>query len=296
MRRWWCLLLAAGGAPALAAEPTFTFLPPDQGTPPPWKASAQVGLHVSGGNAQAFQVTASGAVARRWTSDRLALEALGAFTRSRVDVAVDTNGTAGIGPTEVRRIVQTTAKAWTLGARYDRFLAARQSLYGAATAGGDEPAGKRLLAGVQVGYSREVLRSGPHAIVAELGYDLSHQDYVASPRALTLQSVRAFAGYELAPAPVFALRAGLELLSNLAAETSPTGRVPAFEHARISGRLEVNVKAIGFASVGVRTRVRYDSNPAPRPPPPGAAWEAGYVPLADRLDATGELVLTCAYP
>lgn len=285
------LLHAPGAA---AADPTFIFSPPDK-VSHAWKASAQAGLNVSSGNAQSLSATASGSVSHRSGDDRFTFDAFGAFVRTRVDVAADVNGIPGIGPDEIRRVEQTTSRAWSLRGRYDRFVAERDSLYAAAAAAGDEAAGKKLLAGWQVGYSRDVLRRGPSALTLELGYDLSHQEYVTAAPTVTVQSARLFAGYELTPAPLVGAKLSLELLTNLNAESTPTGRVGSFHDDRLAGRGELNVKVLDRGTLGVRLRAHYDSAPAPRPPPSGTSWQAGYVPLADRLDTTSELVFSFTF-
>lgn len=284
------ILLAARSA--LAADPTFAFTSPDKASHDAWKASAQAGVNVSTGNAQAVSLSATGSVSHRSGDDRFSLDAFGAFARSRVDVAADVNGVPGIGPDEIHRVAQTTSRAWSVKGRYDRFVGARDSLYGAVLASGDEPAGKKLLAGAQVGVSRDVLRRGPSAVTLELGYDVSHQEYVATTPDLTVHSARFFGGYELAPAPAVGVKLSLELLTNLNAEPIASGRVGPFHDDRLVGRAELNLKLTERGSLGVRVRGRYDSAPAPRPPPQGTSWQAGYVPLAERLDTASELVFS----
>jgi hypothetical protein len=43
--------------------------------------------------------------------------------------------------------------------------------------------------------------------------------------------------------------------------------------------------------MGFRFRALYDSAPAPKPPPAGFSWAAGYQPLANPWDTFTELVL-----
>jgi hypothetical protein len=81
-----------------------------------------------------------------------------------------------------------------------------------------------------------------HEVTLELGYDLSHQDFVAAARRVTSHSVRAFLGYQLKPAAAMAVRLSVDVLGNLAAETSPTRRVPALRHERVLGRAELDLK------------------------------------------------------
>ena len=71
---------------------------------------------------------------------------------------------------------------WLVKGRYDRFFTANNSGYAAASAAADKIAGKSFYGGGQVGYSRQVYKSPMHLLVAELGYDFSHERYVAGRR------------------------------------------------------------------------------------------------------------------
>jgi hypothetical protein len=63
---------------------------------------------------------------------------------------------------------------------------------------------------------------------------------------------------------------------------------------RLLGRAEIDLQVNDKGSIGLRMRARYDSVPAPRPAFPDVAYEAGFVPLADRLDTSTELVFVYA--
>ena len=166
----------------------------------------------------------------------------GSFARTQVDVAQDTNGVPGIGPDEVRTVVETTVAAWAAKLRYDRFFAEHHSLYAAASVAADRPAGKRLVGALQVGYSREFLRRRGQSLKLELGYDLAHQDYVSAAQSVTIHSARVFAAYELTPSPDATATIATELLTNLGHEETPTGHVKPFGDDRLTGRAELSLK------------------------------------------------------
>ena len=291
------LLALALLAPAAsrAQDPSFVFVPPEATPEAHWNAKAQAGLTLNSGNTQGVAVSGSLLLSRRAGDDQLAGEIAGSFARNRTQQAVDSNDVPGIGPDEVRDVVQTTTAAWTTKLRYDRFFGTRHSVYGAISAAGDEPAGKRLLASLQLGYSHALWTSATQTTWFELGYDFAHQDFVSAPESITIHSARAFAGYQLKPSQTASIVVGAEMLTNLAPEDGPTGIIDAFHDNRASGRLELSVKVNDHGQLAMRLRARYDSSPAPRPPPPGTSWEPGYVPLAERLDTSSELVFIYSF-
>jgi hypothetical protein len=280
---------------AAADEPSFTFAAPAKSPETKWTASAQAGLSVTSGNAFGLGVSGSGSLARQSGSNRFSAELSGSFARSRVEIAVDSDGVPGISPAEVRSVVQTTAAAWATKLRYDRFFGKRHSLYLAANAAGDEPAGKRFLGGGQFGYSRELVKSEQHSLVAEAGYDVAYQDYVAVPQSVTVQSARLFAAYQWTPSPGAAASLGAELLTNVAGENTPTGHVSPLGDNRITGRAELSLKVNDKGRLALRMNAKYDSRPAPKPPPSGTSWAPGYVPLAERLDTRTELLFVYSF-
>ena len=300
-RRWSGLALAAalgflglalpGGA--LAQDPAFQFLAPEKADRPEgrkWSASARVGSSITSGNAYGLSFTGGGAAALRERDDQIAADFSAAYVRTRLQVATDANGVAGIGPGEVREIVQTTSAAWAGRLRYDRFLGTHDSLYGTASAAGDRPAGRSLVAGFQVGVSRALIRSERQSLAVEVGYDFAFQEYVASTESVTLHSARLFAGYSFVPSPGASLSLSAEWLTNVSGTGTPTGHVSPLEDNRLASAAQLGVKLNEHGELAVRLRARYDSRPAPRPPPSGTSFEAGYVPLADRLDTQTELL------
>jgi uncharacterized protein DUF481 len=287
------VIACAIGGRAIAQDPAFTFAKPEPVKDVLWNASAQAGLSATAGDSAGVSVSGGGAVSRKAGADRFAAELAGAFARTRVQVALDSNGVPGIGPGEVQTIVATTVAAWSAKLRYDRFFAAH-SLYGSASASGDEPSGKRLIGEFQLGYSRELLRGGPHTLRLEAGYDLSRQDYVAGAGPVTVHSARLFTAYQLVQSPWASATLGAELLTNLTAETTPTGGVRPLGDDRLTMRAELSMKVNDRGRLAVQVRARYESHPGPKPPPAGAAWEAGYVPAADAFNAQTQLAFVYA--
>jgi putative salt-induced outer membrane protein YdiY len=294
-RRRWRLAGAFLGALALARagvaqEPTFTFTQPEPTPGVTWKGSGQLGLTATSGNSDAVGATLGARLSRRSGRTRVSGEARGAYARSQINLAVESDGVEGIGPAELHTVTQTTTEAWELRLRVDRYLGERNSLYASAAASGDRPAGKRLLGEAQLGYARALVLSPVHELTVELGYDLAHQDFVTSSASTTSHSARAFVGYQILPWRELALRLSVDSLANLAPEHGPTGTVEALHHARVLARAEADVKVGAKGAIGLRLRARYDSAPAPLPQLGGQAFEPGFVPLAERLDRTTELV------
>ena len=66
---------------------------------------------------------------------------------------------------------------------------------------GDEPAGKRLFGGAQIGYSRQVVKTDRNELLAELGYDFTFVQFAnpptGGPDQLLIHSLRGFLGYGL---------------------------------------------------------------------------------------------------
>lgn len=142
-----------------------------------------------------------------------------------------------------------------------------------AFAGGDVPAGKQFVGGAQAGSSRALYKTATNELVGEIGLDYTYQRYVVGdPNSLNIAAIRAYLG-------------------NLNEENTPTGRVGSFGDNRAVGKIGVTWKIFGDGSMGFRFRALYDSAPAPKPPPAGFSWAAGYQPLANPWDTFTELVL-----
>ena len=288
-------LAAAILLPALgfADDPKFPFGKKDElAKLPPWAASATLGFGMTTGNAQAINLAGAGSVSHRFgANDMLTFDATVAFQRSTVQSAADTNGNGVITPDEVFDISQTVSEAWGTRLRYDHFFDLN-SVYTFAFAGGDVPAGKQFVGGLQVGYSRALYKTATSEVVGEVGLDYSYQRYVVgTPNAINVAAIRAFLGYTGNPSADLSYSASVEYLGNLNVLETPTGRVGSFGDNRAAGRLGVTWRMFGDGSLGFRFRALYDSAPAPRPPPAGTSWAPGYLPLANPWDTFTELVL-----
>jgi hypothetical protein len=259
---------------------------------PPWAASIQAGFGMTTGNAQSLNLTGAGMVSHRFTpNDLLAFDASVAFQRSTVQTATDVNQDGEISPDEVQSITQSVSEAWATKLRYDHFFGLN-AVYGLVFAGGDIPAGKQFVGGAQVGYSRALYKTATSELVGELGFDYTYQRYVVGdPNSINIAAIRAYLGYLGNPTPDLSYSASIEYLGNLNSENTPTGQVGAFGDNRAAGKLAVTWKIFGDGSMGFRFRALYDSAPAPKPPPAGFAWAAGYQPLANPWDTFTELVL-----
>lgn len=289
------LLLAALLVPGAsrADEPKFNYgKQEDLMKLPPWAASVTAGFGLTTGNAQSLNLTGGGNVSYRFDgANLLTLDANVALQRSTIDIGVDADASGTIGPGELQSVTQSVSEAWGVRLRYDRFFGLN-AIYAFGFAGGDVPAGRQFVGGGQVGYSRALWKTATSELVGEAGIDYTFQRYVVgNPDTLNIISLRGFIGYLGTPNPDLQYNASVEYLGNLNALDSPTGRLNAFADNRLVGRLGVTWKIFGDGSLGFRFRALYDSAPAPKPPPAGFAWAAGYQPLAKEWDTFTELVL-----
>ena len=233
-----------------------TVVPPPPPPPPPpaveWKAQVKGGFLMTSGNSQTTGTSVAGNVSRKEGNNRLTIDAGAAYGRSNVVTPVDRDGRDGHAAHEhdhaasVATNIETNNNWFTKG-RYDCFFTANNSGYVSAQAAGDEVAGKSFYGGGQIGYSRQVYKSEMHLLVAELGYDLSYERYVADPGPthdpVTVHSARIFAGETLTLTKATGITASVEALFNLNKEGSalhyPSGApgVDAFEDTRVNGKL-----------------------------------------------------------
>ncbi len=281
-------------APAQAEDPKFAYGKAGEiAKLPPWAASVQAGFGMTTGNAQSLNLSGAGMVSHRFTpNDLLAFDASVAFQRSTVQTAVDSQPADGvITPNELQTITQSVSEAWATKLRYDHFFDLN-AVYGLVFAGCDIPAGKQFVGGAQAGYSRALYKTATSELVGELGFDYTYQRYVVGdPNSINIAALRAYLGYLGNPTPDLSYSASIEYLGNLNTENTPTGQVGAFGDNRAAGKLAVTWKIFGNGSMGFRFRALYDSAPAPKPPPAGFSWAAGYQPLANPWDTFTELVL-----
>jgi hypothetical protein len=149
---------------------------------------------------------------------------------------------------------------------------------------------------MQLGYGRNLLAAPNNDLRIEGGYDLTYEDRPSQAHAIAIHSARLFAGYVVRPEERLAAELSVEVLTNLNSEAGATGRIHAFGDTRTAATASLTWKLNGRLALGLRATARHDSAPAPRPPPPGASFEPGFSPPAEKLDMTGDLVLIASFP
>ncbi|HUJ63025.1 MAG TPA: DUF481 domain-containing protein [Kofleriaceae bacterium] len=248
-------------------DPKFVFAKPDDAKPVKdieWHAAIEGGLLIATGNAETTNVSAGFKVSRRQDANKLALEAAIAYAKAGLLVLDDRNGNGLIdNQTEIIQQQSITAETFDARLRYDRFLTNYNSLYAAALAGRDVPAGKLAVLGGQIGYSRRLYKSKTAEAVAEVGGDYSHEHLVTgSP--VNVVSVRGFVGDKTALTEGTDFEASLEALTNLNHETLPTMQDgSAFEDTRMNLHLAISAKIGKNLAVSTSFDAKYDHRPGP---------------------------------
>ena len=291
-----CSLLCIIALPALAqTPPSFEFKKPPKTEEVEWNVQAKLGLLVSGGNSQAVSLSMGGTASRKSHGNRLLLDAGLAYARSQLRIASDVNGDGFIGPDEILTQTQTTTQSWSVQGRYDRFFGGDEnSAFVSARVSADPPAGKELLAGGQLGYSRQLFKDDTFETLGELGYDFTSEKDTDLPR-VAIHSLRAYVqqSVRLSKTSNFVLK--VEALENLNSEDAPyesdgSDTVPSFADLRVNGNASLNVAINSRFSVALGLTLRYDHAPALRAPF-SLPYAPGFRPFAERLDTLTEAAL-----
>jgi hypothetical protein len=259
-----------------------------------WTATAEAGLLLTTGNAKTTTATAAAKAQRVTAKDKLAAELGLAYARSSVLFAVDddlvgTPGNGTIEEDEIGETTTTTANAWHAQVRYDRFLTNLNSVYVAALGSADQPAGKELVAGGQLGYTRHLIKKEAIALVVEGGYDFSYEDPVAGD-GVAIHSVRGFVGYKGLIKQKSTLEASLEALGNLNTLSTPPEDAGPFDDTRVNALVALASKITEDISLSVSFGAKWDRHPSPRAPF-ALPYAAGFTPLADKLDTITKVSL-----
>ena len=281
---------------AHAQDPKFVY-----GTPlsdiekPIWKASAQAGLILATGNANNLTLSGGAALSRTDGRNKIALDVNAAYGRATNYIANDKNGDQILsGPDEIDTSTQTNSKLWNVKVRYDRFFSKNNLGYVSALIGGNEPAGKLVYGGGQVGYSRQLLKTERNELIAELGYDFTFELYpgATTPDRLMIHSLRVFLGHNLTLSKDTALVTGVEGLFNMNPESAPgfDTEVRPFQDARVNFKTALSTTLYKNLSFRFSFTARFDNVPAPRPPLP-IPYATGFTPLAEKLDTMSEAAL-----
>ena len=284
-----CVALAAGVAHA--QDPKFDYSKKDEkaAAAVEYKASAQAGLIITTGNSETTAISAAAKASRKAGFNKVQFEAGGAFARSSVLAASDANSDGVIDAGEIDTITSTTSKSWAVKGRYDRFLTEANSLYAAALAAGDQPAGKNLVMGGQVGYSRRLFKNAKHELLGEVGYDFSYEDLVVGDP-VSIHSVRLFSGYTGVLSSDTALEGSLEALFNVNTLDTASGEIGPVEDTRLVAKIAITTKVFENINFRFGFTASYDHAPAARKAFP-VPYAPGFVPLADELDTKTEATL-----
>jgi hypothetical protein len=247
-----------------------------------WAAQAEAGIVFTTGNAETTTATAGFKASRKTGQNKLSLEGSLTYAKSGIRVLEDNNANGMIDDdSEITTVDTTTAETYAAKARYDRFLTKFNSLFVAALASRDKPAGKEKVLGAQVGYSRQLYKTKTAEAVAEIGYDFSREDLTAGD-SLSIHSLRAFAGYKADMTEGTTLTASLEVLTNLNEETLPTGKDGGIgKDTRVNTQVGISSKIGKSLAVQTSIEAHYDHRPGPLPI---ANLAMGFVPEASNLD------------
>jgi putative salt-induced outer membrane protein YdiY len=278
-----CLLMPAS---ARAADPAFTYTdrPKDDAKPEGWKADVKGGLLFLTGNSQSLSVTAAGRVSYDAVWQKYSL--FGDFTYARA-TTFEAPTTTVTSLNQLQQVDGLSARLWDLGFRFDQYVIHNNaqwetSIYALAVLGSDYASGKKLTGDAQIGVSTFLIKSGPHALRGEGGFDFAFVDpYQALPGQGTyfIFSLRLALAYSWDISKTTQFTAGIEWLTNLNAEdaaydslTSPDS-VPVFADNRINGKIGLTTQIYDALSLGVSFVIRYDSAPSlstfVNPPPLG---------------------------
>jgi hypothetical protein len=249
---------------------------------PEWFAAAEAGAIFTSGNSHTTSMAGGVKAVRKDGDNKLALEASGAYVKTGVRVLNDLNGNGMIdNSSEIINSETVTAETLSSKLRYDRFLTDLNSVYIAALANRDVPAGKLSVFGGQVGYSRQLYKSKEVESVAEVGYDLS-REHLATGSTVAIHSARAFLGHHAVLAPGTMFDGSVEVLTNLNHLTLPTHQDgSAFEDTRVNVKLAVSAKLGDNLAIQTSVEAHYDHRPGPLAI---KMLAPGFVPAAEPLD------------
>lgn len=292
-------VIAAATGVAYADDPKFEYGKNEAVKDPSgveWRATAEAGALFTTGNSENTNVTGGIKASRKEGNNKFSLEASAAYAKSTVYAFNDLNGNGLVdNSSELTTSDQLTAETLFGKLRYDRFITDTDSLYVAAVASRDVPAGKLAVYGGQAGYSRELYKSDNAVTTGEIGYDYSHVHLVTgSP--LDIHSARLFMGHHATMTVGTVLDASVEVLTNLNHLTLPTGQDgSAFMDTRVNAKLAISAKIGTNLAVQTSFEAHYDNRPAPLAIK-NVMFAPGFTPAAQPLDTIlkAQLIYTFA--
>jgi hypothetical protein len=229
-----------------------------------WDAAAEAGAVFTTGNSKTTTVSAGFRASRKTGQNKLAFEGSLTYAKSSVRTLAEGSDPTMIEQDDILTISTTTAETISTKGRYDRFLTERNSLFLAALASRDLPAGKENVLGGQVGYSRGLFKSDYSEALAEVGYDYSRENLVTGP-AVSIHSARGFLGYKATLGTGTTMDTSAEILTNLNKETLVTRVNGASfgEDTRINVKASISAKINRSLSIQTSFEGKYDNRPAP---------------------------------
>ena len=296
--------LCSSTAHAQAPDPKFVYIaPPPEVEKVIWKASAQAGLILATGNANTVTISGGAAASRVDSKNKLALDVNAAYGQATSYVAQDRPDVGVVGkidgPEEIGTDTKTNTQMWNVKLRYDRFFSKNNLGYVSLAIGGNEPAGKQVYGGAQVGYSRQLVKTDRNELLAEVGYDFTFELYPTvvpnpppDPDRLMIHSLRVFVGHNLTLSKETALITGLEGLFNVNPLNAPgiPEEVSPFRDTRVNFKTALSTTIYKNLSFRFSFTARFDNVPAPRPAL-ALPYAAGFTPLAEKLDTLSEAAL-----
>lgn len=285
------IAVLAGPGLASAGDPKFEYGKKDdvkdvEGVE--WNATAEAGLVFTTGNSESLTASGGLKASRKTGNNRLMLEGSATYAKSSTRVLLDRNDNGTIdNANEITSIDAVTAETLAGKLRYDRYLTDLNSLFIAALASRDIPAGKQAVLGGQAGYSRSLHKTEHSNTVGEIGYDFSYEDTVAGP-ANSIHSARVFMGHHAAMTEGADLDASIEVLTNLNSEDLTTmdddGNVRdggPFQDTRVNAKIAISAKIGANLAFQSSIEAKYDRRPSPLAVKDLAM---GFVPEASPLD------------
>jgi putative salt-induced outer membrane protein YdiY len=164
-------------APALAEESEFagTEEVDTKFATPESELTAELGGAYASGNSVYYTVNGSGTGWHRWNRNKLQL-----ITSANIGGSVPDADEDGILSDTERTVgMVENARRYAAEVRYDRFIGLRDSLYVLASGFVDPFAGYDMRTHEQLGYSRQLVDSEQTTAVAEVGFDVAQEFYVA---------------------------------------------------------------------------------------------------------------------
>lgn len=271
-----------------------------------WTAKAGAGVVYNSGNTTSLAVDAAGTIGYRRGNNKVQLDVGGSYVRTSV-LAVPA-GTTAITDQNTLNSFRTdvdSTKLWLVQLRYDRFFTLNNSAYLFGKVGGNEPGGKLVFGGAQIGYRRQIVQSKHHDFSGDLGVDYQYEHYVANAPDLHIGSLALNLRYALKITDSTSLSAEANLLMNLNPETVPdyifnpgsmlalpsSSNVNPFEDTRLRASAALDTKLWKNLGFNFSFTAIYDNVPSPLP-------SAGNVTIflpAQRLDTITAAKLTMTF-